>query len=394
MPELLSIAAREDRGGRYAGSNSLLPTFDLDAYRDKNYLTHNLHPYPAKFIPQIPRLLIEKLSPEGGTIFDPFCGCGTALLEAALMGRRAIGVDLNPLAVLISRVKTTRLSVQEFRQLRSFLSRFSQEFLNGKPSLGHFPVPEFKNRTKWFTPEALAELAAIKARIEQVRTPVVRDVLLACFSAIIVKASNQESDTRWKAVNKGRKRGDSLRFFAEKVETVIGRLRELADLLPSAHVRVQQTNAKDVSFIKGSSVDLVVTSPPYMNSFDYYLYHKLRMFWLGFDHYAVQEQEIGSRNKHCDDGLGLGDYLSEMEATMKEMRRVLKNGAFAAFVIGDSILRAKLVEMDRGYKSIANKTGLRFVDQFSYDQRRYTKAFTENYKTLTKQTHILLFRAA
>ena len=74
------------------------------------YLTHNLHPYPAKFIPQIPNALIQELSSSGETVADIFCGSGTTLLEALYLQRRAIGIDASPLAVLISRAKTTPLS--------------------------------------------------------------------------------------------------------------------------------------------------------------------------------------------------------------------------------------------------------------------------------------------
>ena len=376
-------------------SNRLLPTFDLDTYRDKNYLTHNLHPYPAKFVPQIPQLLINEFCPPRGVVFDPFCGSGTALLEATLLGHDAVGADLHPLAVLISRVKTKKLSASEFNNLKSFLSNFSLEFSNfRRGKFNRFPVPEFRNREKWFTTEAQTELAAIRARIAEVKNQAVRDVLTVCFSAIIVKASNQESDTRWKAVNKGRERGDTLRFFIEKVHGTIARLSALTERLGDARVRVRQTNAKDAKFLQNEFIDLVVTSPPYMNSYDYYLYHKLRMFWLGFDHYIVQKEEIGSRNKHCDNGQGLDEYTNEIESTMRETRRVLKDDAYAAYVIGDLILKAELIKMDECYRVTAQKVGFKFVEQFSFDQRRYTRAFTSNYKSQTKQSHILLFQAA
>src|ERR1700730_12599471 len=119
-----------------------LPVFDLDSFRDKNYLTHNLHPYPAKFVPQIPRILIEKFCPKGGVVLDMFCGSGTALLEAALLGHDAIGTDLHPLAVLISKVKTTKLSAGDIQNARSFLSSLSLEFLSGKVWTSQMPIPE------------------------------------------------------------------------------------------------------------------------------------------------------------------------------------------------------------------------------------------------------------
>src|SRR5580700_1541342 len=72
------------------------------------YLTHGLHPYPAKFIPQIPERLIRELSDEGDTVADVFSGSGTTLVEALILNRNAIGIDANPLACLITKAKTTR----------------------------------------------------------------------------------------------------------------------------------------------------------------------------------------------------------------------------------------------------------------------------------------------
>ena len=83
--------------------------FVLDKYKDKTYLTHNFHSFPAKFVPQIPKTVIEKFTKPKDLVLDPFCGSGTTLVEANLAGRDSIGLDTNPLAVLISKCKTTIL---------------------------------------------------------------------------------------------------------------------------------------------------------------------------------------------------------------------------------------------------------------------------------------------
>ena len=95
--------------------------FDLDSFKDKGYLTHNFHPYPAKFVPQIPRILIEALTDVGDTVLDPFCGSGTSLVEASILQRYSVGFDLNPIAGLISRVKTTVLSEAQLGEILSLL---------------------------------------------------------------------------------------------------------------------------------------------------------------------------------------------------------------------------------------------------------------------------------
>ena len=85
-----------------------LEAVDFDFHgTNTGYLTHGLHPYPAKYIPQIPAALIRELSNTGDAVADIFCGSGTTLVEALLAGRNAIGIDANPLACLISKAKTT-----------------------------------------------------------------------------------------------------------------------------------------------------------------------------------------------------------------------------------------------------------------------------------------------
>ena len=86
------------------------------------YFTHTFHPYPARFIPQIPATFIKLFTEEGEIVLDPMCGCGTTLVEALLHNRNAIGNDLNPLAALISKGKTTLITEEEFRDFNEKLS--------------------------------------------------------------------------------------------------------------------------------------------------------------------------------------------------------------------------------------------------------------------------------
>src|SRR3989338_7438267 len=91
------------------------------------YLTHNFHTYPAKFIPQIPKSTIKSLTRKGDTILDPFCGCGTTLVEAKLLNRNAIGVDLNPIATLVSKAKTNKIEIREINLIVNLLHKIKKD---------------------------------------------------------------------------------------------------------------------------------------------------------------------------------------------------------------------------------------------------------------------------
>ena len=77
--------------------------------KNTNYLTHNFHPFPAKFIPQIPRIMITEFTKPKDMVFDPFMGSGGVLVESMLHGNNSVGIDLNPFAVLLTTVKTIPL---------------------------------------------------------------------------------------------------------------------------------------------------------------------------------------------------------------------------------------------------------------------------------------------
>ena len=94
--------------------------------KDTTYLTHNYHPFPAKFIPHLPQILIKQFSSLGDKVLDPFSGSGTTMVEAMLLGRHSIGTDINPISVLASNVKTSPLSGAEIELIENCLAELEQ----------------------------------------------------------------------------------------------------------------------------------------------------------------------------------------------------------------------------------------------------------------------------
>jgi site-specific DNA-methyltransferase (cytosine-N4-specific) len=358
---------------------------DLDQVKDTNYLTHGLHPYPAKFIPQIPASLMDRFLGRASVIADPFCGSGTVAVEASLRGHTAYVSDSNPIAVLITRAKTTRLD----KASRKSLAALRQE-LSARPRAGSHP--SFKNIDHWFTEKMTSELAAIKETIYRIcDNEIAKTLASAIFSAIVVKCSRQESDTRWVAVDKQTPAGFAFTLYDKKLTSALAAVEDFTQRA-RGRVNAERADARDLRNVTDGIVDLVITSPPYLNSYDYYLYHKLRMFWLGFDHYEVQRAEIGSRNKHCDEAAPVADYVSAMTKCLSEATRILAPSGVAAIIVGDSIVGGQKLDMDTVFIDIALRCGLSLFDRFSYCQRKYTRAFFANYRRESKQTHILLFR--
>lgn len=145
---------------------------------------HLLHPYPAKLLVHVPYFFLANhlLSKPGDTVLDPFCGSGTVLVEAQLANRRAYGVDANPLARLIARVKTTRLNV-------SATKRALVEILTTLPAQPSGPRPDVVNLEHWFYPSTSRQLECLREAIGRVRTTAIREFLTVCLSVCVRKVS-------------------------------------------------------------------------------------------------------------------------------------------------------------------------------------------------------------
>jgi len=299
----------------------------------KGKTIHSIHPYPAKFIPEIPLAVIETLKPDRqGVILDPFCGSGVSLVAAQQCGYDAIGIDLNPIACLLSRVKTRSIDVFS-------LATCADEVISRAKSLLPYCIPDIPNLNHWFNKNAQIGLTRLTTIIRAIEDETLREALLIACSSIIVKVSNQDSDTRYAAVAKAVEEQTVYDLFYKAVRQLI-HAKSRQNYLTKNKVTVLNSNVLAVqpeTFER--RVGLVVTSPPYPNAYEYWLYHKYRMWWLGFDPLAVKEHEIGARshffkkNHHTGD-----DFLHQMSQLFSLLDQVMLPDAFAVFVVGRSII--------------------------------------------------------
>ncbi len=144
---------------------------------DTKYMTHGLHPYPARMIPQVAGRLLERYASEGCLVLDPFCGSGTVLVEARLHGMNSIGVDINPLACLLAMVKSTPVDPERLRrEWKDLKASISKEI-----SLLNFrqidvDIPDFSgtNIEYWYKPVTMKKLTIIRNHLEKIRDDEIR----------------------------------------------------------------------------------------------------------------------------------------------------------------------------------------------------------------------------
>lgn len=321
------------------------------------YLTHSLHPYPAKFIPQIPNTLIQELSSVGETVLDMFCGSGTTLVEALVLKRNAVGIDANPLACLISQAKTTAITSEDKLELESLALKAREyaasvslavpNLFSDAPFRSQAPRPNHDSVDFWFESFVVEELAEIRAWCFSLTSAPARTLALTAFSAIIVAVSKQDSDTRYVRRDKGLQPGTVFSRFERALSKSVQAAWEFSDIVEERFTcTVFQENI--LADPGTGTVDLVVCSPPYLNAYSYHLYHMTRMVWLEMDQPTFKEVEIGSHRKYSrkgKNGANEKTFRSECKIIFSWLRRTLRSDRYACFVVGDSTLNGKRINV-------------------------------------------------
>lgn len=336
---------------------------------DTRYLTHDLHPYPAKFIPQLPAHLIATLSSPGDVVFDPFGGSATTAVEAVRLGRRALSFDANPLSALIGRVKTGYMTPH----VRADLEQLSATVEGHIISHGDYPrgwastltqryrefLPDIPNLKKWFGENAIGELCLLRHLIDRTTEGLSRDAAHLALSRIVIRVSYQESETRYVAVEKDIHPTLTLRSYLESLRMIVRRLNAASSDLQFADAKFITADSRSelVTHVGENAVDLIVTSPPYPNATDYHLYHRFRLFWLGHDPRDLGRIEIGSHLRHQRNNTGFDEYRDDMIQALDGCSAVLMPGRYAVFVVGDALFKGEVFEISDAIDDAAENSG-------------------------------------
>lgn len=342
---------------------------------ETNALTHSYHRYPAKFIPNIVEKLLNDYTKSDDLVFDPFGGCGTTLVESKRLGRRSVCFDINPVAKFITEVKVTPINpkklADEFERLKKKLSKNKKVYYNN-----HF---ENERLLYWFDKITIAELDFIYFEIKKVKNKNIRKFFLCSFS------HNLKNSSRWlmksikPTIDKNKKVSSILINFYKHTRLMIKKngqfyftLQHSNNLKTSAKVLLKDSTKKFP--LKNNEIDLIITSPPYVTSYEYADLHQLSLLWfgdnkkdfkgwkqfssnftdfrknfIGTSYKIKQKGELGSviGSRISEDLYGsdkalskdVSNYFIDMNSAFSEMYRVLKKGKRACVIIGNTMLR-------------------------------------------------------
>lgn len=350
-----------------------------------------VHPYPAKFTVDLAIEYIEKFSNKCDVIYDPFVGSGTSLLAAKYTGRNGYGTDINHIAILISKFKSTNFTKKNVLDLYDYIDRLKNDFV---PCIDETKLYFYDSINHWFCDDAIRVLSYIKNSFSSISDENEMLFVKTVFSAILNSVSNQESDTRYAAVYKPRLNKEYI--FTTFVKKFNSTLSLVESLLEDEVINVYlmpvllDSNLCD-TVIPNNSVDLIITSPPYPNTYDYYLYHKHRMNWLGFDVKFSMEKEIGSRREFSSLRHPKEKFDDDLYSILTHCNNVLKSQGRVVIVMGDGKIQGEIYDAKENLSAICSKIGWKLVG-YSFSQLDETsRSFQKSYRTKGKKEHILVF---
>lgn len=386
--------------------------------KSSNYASHNFHPFPAKFPPQLPREFITKLTSINEVVLDPMVGSGTTILEAYLLGRYGVGFDIDPLSLLISQVKVrhfdkyqlTRIGNEIIKHASVSVEERCEDLTNELKSRWDFKTKEFIDY--WFAFETQIELLALINEIEKITDDAIKAFFKLAFSSIIITKSGGVSyafdlaHTRPHRAKVAISQQGEMLLGHDLEDKFSPRIKLLTKKLRSPIAEFEKRLKKNFSGLLEStildeippsikygdarslpldceSVDLIVTSPPYAsNAIDYMRAHKFSLVWLDyvidelsqkrkeylggeslvgikFEELPRKTQEIVTLISRKDKRKSrvLHRYYSEITCVLREMFRVLKTGKAAIVIVGNSVWRGQSTETHTCIADIGKSVG-------------------------------------
>jgi len=362
------------------------PDWCFKNVRSVEQWTHGYHRYPAKFLPNLVKKLIEEYTHENDLVADFFAGCGTTLVEARVHGRKSIGVDINPVAELITKAKTNPIIPQKLENRFNLILK----------SIDDFNLKEYSNIAVheridyWFSKEHKAKIAFLYDKILATRDRSTKDFFLVALSHILKNCSRWLQSSTKPQVDPKKNPTDPFVAFQAHTKQMMKKNAEFyAQLSRDKYLKtkceIRLEDARKTS-IRANSVGAIITSPPYVTSYEYADIHQLTGYWyeyitdltefrknfIGTFYSFNQELECGSAlareiidsllKKDKRTAKEVANYFKDMQAVAKEMHRVLKKGGHVCLVIGNTTFKNVKVKSAEVFAEILSDLDFEMVE--------------------------------
>lgn len=370
----------------------------------------SVHPFPARMAPELALNTLRAL-PSGSLVLDPMSGSGTVVRQATNLGHRAIGYDMDPLAVLMSRVWTTpvddrlilEVSDQILQDAKQTVSRDRYlPWIDDDPETAEFVNYWFGKKQQRALRSVAGALFDFQSRRFGKPKRAAADVLRVALSRIVITKEQGASLARDTSHSRPHKVAQSSEYdvwdgLAKSLKQVRKRIQ---DMPPSEGATVSRGDARSLHLLESGSIDAVLTSPPYLNAIDYMRGHRMSLVWLGYrmsELRLIRSSTIGAerapddpdaahafedvRNAMCDVralparfGAMIDRYCEDLYRMVSEVSRVMKSGGRATFVVGNSCLKGVFVSNADGLAKAATMCGMSAIEAYERElpmQSRY-----------------------
>lgn len=379
---------------------------------NKSLPIHRWTPWIAGFSRDFVADVLQRYLPHSGIVLDPFAGVGTTLVEAVLHGHTAIGFEINPYATLAARVKSRayQLDPKQVRDTIARLRDFYMQKVTTQESPLAMPPSGFQTRTAFYSPTVLRKVLFIQDFINTVNEPSLRALFQLAFAATMVQYSNYSYEpSLGRRISAGKAEIEDYPVG----ETVIAKLHTMVEDIAWFREQCTRVNTEAQvindtffnyrAYLDSDTVDLLVTSPPYLNNYHYNRNTRPQLYWLGYvespkDMQPLEQLNFGKywqtvrgmdtlplmfslpnseletqleclRSRHPEKGVYGGHgwanyaaaYFNDCYRFTLAVHQILKPGGVALVVIGNSILQGMLIPTDQYLGQIAELAGLELV---------------------------------
>jgi DNA modification methylase len=357
--------------------------------------THCYHNYPAMMIPQIAERLIIQYGQNARTLFDPYCGTGTSLVEANIKNINAIGTDLNPLARLIAKTKTVKIELsildlylQEFNDFLLFVN-----FGLNKPNIS---LPKFKNIDFWFGKDIQEKLALIKYFIENIKEPNVKNFFYIAFSETVRESSfTRNSEFKLYRMSEKQRKIFNPDVFSIIISKLTRNRQGLIDYLEKTKNINPQTQIWDFNTVETTNhipqnfIDIIVTSPPYGDSKTTVAYGQFSCLanqWLGVENAKdIDNTLMGGQGTNNIQKIGINlvdeiiekiadqdlkrakevySFYRDYQKSINNVSTTLKRGGYACYVVGNRRVKGITLPTDQITRAFFEANGFKHENTF------------------------------
>ncbi len=364
-------------------------TFNGSSTRD---YTHVYHDYPARMIPQVARKLITKYGQSAKTLYDPYCGTGSSLVEGLLEGLDVFGTDINPLARLIAESKTDYSINSD--DLSNEIANFQVNIYRKDLKLN---IPEIRNVETWFKSQVLEPLGKIRHYIDNIQDSHIRRFFQVAFSETVRESSNTRKGEfklfRYAPDKLKTHSPDPYKIMLSKLERNFRGYAQFNEMMKKLEKHPKATilglnSVYDIPCkeLPEESIDIVVTSPPYGDSHTtvaYGQYSRLSSEWLSLiNGENIDNKLMGGKvlkempelpsvelnaaisiiyEKNPKRALEVASFYSDLYSSIKNVSKLIRKGGYACYVVGNRTVNSVLLPTSIAITDFFDANGFEYV---------------------------------